>query len=635
VSLVLRRGMRVALAGAHGSGKSLLLQLLSGMAEPLSGTVTAAPGAAPVPPEPPAKLLEEPTVRAAAERALAPLRELERHIRALEHRLDAPGAFAEYALLTEQFERAGGYTAEADLRALLAAFGFPAETLDLPPGFLSAGELRRVQLAGILSAGAPVLLLDQPDLDLTGEMRQAAARRLKGWRGAVLFSSHDREFIRESCTHVAELADGSLRLRRGTFTLKRHFQTVRGHGASARPLFSSDGLQLPLPGGQLLRTGPLAVRPGERILVTGPPGSGRKELLRFLARDHRSGRGAGSGAWHGPVSVMHMDAHLFGLDGALSAAENLERHMSPQRAGQLLELTGFTRSGRQQAAGDLPVRERARAGLALLFGADVDLLLIEAAGEHLDLPRRQLLGEALAAREGALIFSSADRFLARSIALRVWDLTDGRLADYRGGVAGWEHGRLRLEPDAEAPPQDKPAAPAPETAPDPRDVLEERLLALEDLLAEAPLKNNPELTRRLERRRTELTGQLMAAYASGLPEPAPRFRVREADRYFEADRSEDGSGLEFSPLAGSRAWLRVTDSVAHLGVDTPADRCLLPRYRAALINAAVRLTFQLLPVSAVQHFDRSPPPGLLLHAAGNGWHVLNVADFERLEGWRP
>lgn len=638
-SLTLRHGMRVALTGEHGSGKTLLLRLLAGLAEPLAGTVVTAPGAGAAAPEPLSRLLREPTVLAAAGRALRPLRELEQQLRSLERQLDAPGALEEYGLLTARFELAGGYTAEAELRTLLAALGFEGEQLNRPPGTLSAGELRRAQLAGILAAGAPLLLLDEPGRDLSGSMLQTVEVRLKGWRGAVLFSSHDREFIRACATHVAELRGGSLHLRRGTFRRQRRFRD--GRGRSGRVLFSSGPLTLPAGDGTLLRAADLTVHRGERILLTGHTVPGPAQLLRFLADALRpGGQKTETAAVRGqPVTVLHAGRDTHGLDLRLSARENLERHVSTRRTSELLSLSGLAPADRELPARDLPEPALARTGLALLLGVEADLLLIDGAGSALDLPRLELLGETLALTEAAVIFTTPDRFLARSVANRVWSIgPDGSLADFRGGVEGWEGGRLRLEPEAAA---FSPGGPAPAAAaalsvpPGVREQLEDRLLALEDLLAEAPLKKNPELTLRLERRRRQVTAQLMEVYARGLPEPAPRFRVREAGLRFEADFEDGGGNLRFSALEGARPWLKIQDGTAHLGLAEPADRCLLPAYRAALLNAAVRLTFQALPVSAVQYFDRAAPPGLRLQPAGGGWHVLSVRDFELLEGWEP
>lgn len=632
---VLRSGMRVALTGPHGSGKNRLLRVVAGLEEPLTGTVRSAPGAAPVLADDPAFLRTEASVWNAAARPLAPLRALEARIRGLEHHLGTPAALEEYGLLTAQFEEAGGYTAEAELRSLLAAFGFPAERLEADPAALSAGELQRVLLAGTLAAGAPVLLLDQPDLNLDEAMREAVAERLRKWRGAVLFSSHNREFISRCATHTASLEGGRLSVRRGTFTPVRRFRRHTPASGGSRLLFGTDGLKLPLGRSGLLRSGALSVHGGERILLAGANGSGKTTLLRLLAHDHHHGQGDGGISWQEPVRVFHADGEMPVPDGQSSPLQALRQLVSAERATQLLALAGLRRADWQVPAPLLDRTARARTGLALLLAAQADLFLIDEADAGLDLPGLELLEETIAALDGAVIFATHDAFLAESVAGRVWSIAEGELADWRGGVQGWREGRRRLERGLDAP-ESPPSAPlpGPEQPPaDRRAELEDRLLQLEDARAEAALQRNPALLERLERRAAQLTAELMEEYGRGLPEPAPRFRALEDGVIVGADLQADGRSLRLTPLDGTHVRVKVEGDVAHLSVHGPADRCLLPRFRAALLNAAVRLTFQLLPVTAVQHFDRSAPTGLLLEDAGDGWHVLGLDGFEKLEGW--
>jgi len=235
VSLAVAAGDRVGLVGANGSGKSSLLRVMAGKAAPLDGRVLRPPGVS-------TRLLSQAvaavpgdTVKGALLAATLRARELESRLREWEARASGLGAApaggvdaaraaqeaAAYAALTSEFERAGGYGAEAGAREVAAALGFRGAALGREVRTLSAGESRRLQLAVILVAAPDVLLLDEPTNHLDMGAREWLAWRLRTYPGGVVVVSHDRALLDAATTRTLFLADGRAWPQPGAYSLAR------------------------------------------------------------------------------------------------------------------------------------------------------------------------------------------------------------------------------------------------------------------------------------------------------------------------------------------------------------------------------------------------------------------------------
>lgn len=632
LDLTLIAGMRVALAGTADSGAGELLQVLAGILEPGQGTLTVPPGISRG-----AALQDVPasstvTVREYALRALNRLSTLEEQLRRAEQNLDSAAALKRYGELAAEFEAAGGYTAEAELRELLAAFGLgpdrAAETLNS----LSGGELRRLELARTLATRPDILLLENPEAGLDPDMRDRLAQRLAAWPGSLVFTSHDRHFIHGIATHVARLQDGRLNLRRGGFPVRRRTRRPGAADGTRSELFSTDGLKVPLHGGGLIRSGYLSVHAGDRIVLLGENGSGKSTLLDFIAADLHSGHGEAGISWADRTSLTYLDQRNSGLAEDLSALGNLALRMSRERARQLLGFVRLPVSLWDEPVAGLSRAGRSRVGLALILADESRLLLLDEPETGLDLAQIELLEDTILQHPGAVILVTHDRQLAENFAGRVWSLSEDGLSDWRGGMEGFRAGRLRREEQLEVPVSLQQQADAQAAAPSVEE-LEDSLLKLDERLEERTFLSTRQ-TARLERQRGELTARLMELYDSRYPEPAPRFRVRELGLTVRANLAAGADTLEFEALAGVRPRLQVQAGIAHLSLDVPPDRCLLPRVRLALVNAATRLAFYALDVRVVQHYGPDTGPGLLLEAAGSGWYALARPRFEELEGWQ-
>ncbi len=223
VQLDVRAGDRIGLVGRNGEGKTTLLRLLAGL-EPADAGQVILEGEARI-----GYLRQE--VDAASPRSVieetrtvhAPLRALEARVRALEAEISAGGEVSEalarrYDAARDAFERAGGFSAEAELRATLAGLGFRPERWHAPLRTLSGGWIMRVELAKLLLARPGLLLLDEPTNHLDLPSIEWFEGVLLQYPGAVIVVSHDREFLDRHTTRIVEIERGRVSAYRGNYT---------------------------------------------------------------------------------------------------------------------------------------------------------------------------------------------------------------------------------------------------------------------------------------------------------------------------------------------------------------------------------------------------------------------------------
>ena len=224
VTLNLTGGRRVALVGGNGAGKTTLLEILAGLIEPDAGTVTKPRGARiGYLPQDLSEVSEgsvHQQVMAGAGH-LAQLAQILQHLqRRLERAGDGPdhdGLLARYGETQAQFEQLGGYALEAEVAKVLAGLGFSGADADRGVTELSGGWRMRVALGRLLVSEPDILLLDEPTNHLDVDSVAWLERRLAAWPRALLFVSHDRDFIDAVADRIIELASGAATAYEGGF----------------------------------------------------------------------------------------------------------------------------------------------------------------------------------------------------------------------------------------------------------------------------------------------------------------------------------------------------------------------------------------------------------------------------------
>ena len=208
VSLLINRGDRIGLIGINGSGKTTLLRLIAGQETPDAGKVTVWGGVRVryLPQEP--ALDDRLSVLDTLFQSDAPqmrlLRDYEAASLALQRQPADAQVQARFASLTADMDRAAGWSAEAQAKAILSRLGIEpsGETL---VGTLSGGQRKRVALARALLDPGDLLVLDEPTNHVDAETIDWLEQFLLGLPGALLLVTHDRYFLDRVANRIVEL----------------------------------------------------------------------------------------------------------------------------------------------------------------------------------------------------------------------------------------------------------------------------------------------------------------------------------------------------------------------------------------------------------------------------------------------
>ncbi len=687
VTFALKGGEKVGLVGANGAGKTTLLELLAGNLTPTEGRIIRLPGVRVAYAEQHTERWRG-TVWRVAETGLGEVRRLEVALRDAETRLDETG-LAHYGELSALFEAAGGYEAEGALGTALGRLGFSETEFGRDVQTLSGGERSRLALARALAGRADLLLLDEPSsyLDLPGKRWLEGA--LAAYPGGLLLASHDRALLDAVTTRTLHLKNGTLMSYRGSysrFRMQADHAAARGLRERARlgrerrslearvrqqpTLSARRGLErrlarlpAPLQSTASKNTGALTLNAadtkpsslalsaqrlsltqgdtplfqnvslqlytGDKVALVGPNGSGKTSLLKMLsgalfAEDPDASVRFGPG-----VKLAVYDQQSRGLEDGVPLGEQLGQSVSEPRVRSLLALVGLA-----EAFGAPPETlsggQRARAGIAQLLATEANLLLLDEPSEALDVETVEKLEAALQDTKATLIFVSHDAALVDAVATRVVGLVDGELKEYRGGLAGYYAGKLRLEADL---PTDIALAEDAD-APDP----EAELIALEDqavnteaLLAD-PLRFSERDRARLEQRSKELVQLLSERYDARFTPPAPRYRVKEAG--LTLTTNGDTSPIVIQSAAEFEVLLYLDEAtrIGHLRLWGKPGQYLLPWAERALVRGAARLAFEVFGVRALQVQHEGDFSAAGFDPAGGGWWVQEHERYAVREG---
>ncbi len=198
-------GEKVGLVGRNGAGKTTLLKVLGGEARPKAGVVDRPVATGYLSQDPRADVVPDDTGCLAHVLAGQGLDRLQDELEKARVGLEEDPSEANvnrFTRLQEDFEAAGGYAAESEVRRLAAGIGLADDRLDLTLGALSGGERRRLELIRILFAGSDLLLLDEPTNHLDADARTWLLGLLRSYRGALVVVSHDLDLLDDAITRV-------------------------------------------------------------------------------------------------------------------------------------------------------------------------------------------------------------------------------------------------------------------------------------------------------------------------------------------------------------------------------------------------------------------------------------------------
>jgi len=212
VTITLAAGRRTALVGNNGAGKTTLIEILMGEQAPDAGEIHR-------PKDLRIGYLPQELTEISQGTVLDTVLGGASEVRALEHKLTeltellgvTTGAehdrvLAEFGEAQHRFEDLGGYALEAEAQAILSGLGFAPDDGERPLRDMSGGWRMRAALAQLLLAKPDVLILDEPTNHLDTDSVTWLEDTLRAYPGAVLFVSHDRDFIDTVADRVVELA---------------------------------------------------------------------------------------------------------------------------------------------------------------------------------------------------------------------------------------------------------------------------------------------------------------------------------------------------------------------------------------------------------------------------------------------
>ena len=216
-SAVIHRGEKVGLVGPNGAGKSTLFRLVMREEEPDEGQVSIDRG---VTVGHFSQDVGEMSGRSAVAETMdgaGPVSAVAAELHELEHALADPARADELEALVERFghvqarfDELGGYALESRAREILAGLGFTTEMMDGDVGALSGGWKMRVALARILLMRPDAMLLDEPSNHLDLESIIWLEEFLRSYDGAILMTSHDKEFMNRVVSKIVEIDGGEL-----------------------------------------------------------------------------------------------------------------------------------------------------------------------------------------------------------------------------------------------------------------------------------------------------------------------------------------------------------------------------------------------------------------------------------------
>ncbi len=219
-ALQVNRGDRIGLVGPNGAGKSTLFSLILGSQPADDGRVSierdAAIGYLPQESAP----VGEETVLEIALAITEDFVRLHRIIKAREqkHSVEAQHPEDVHDDVHDRYNELNGYIVEAKAKQILAGLGFRDSDLDRPARTLSGGWVMRAHLARLLTQEPDLLMLDEPTNHLDLESLLWFQGYLKGYPGAILVISHDREFLDALVTAIVEIRHQKLVRYTGSFT---------------------------------------------------------------------------------------------------------------------------------------------------------------------------------------------------------------------------------------------------------------------------------------------------------------------------------------------------------------------------------------------------------------------------------
>ena len=528
ISLQVDERDRIALVGKNGAGKSTLLKILVGEEEPTSGEINKKRDLSLSYLAQDSRFESSNTIYDEMLDVFDDLRKTEKTLRQMELEMgektgaDLDKLMQDYDRLSEEFRQAGGFTYEADIRAILNGFKFDESMWQMKIEELSGGQNTRLALAKMLLEKPNLLVLDEPTNHLDIETIAWLENYLVNYSGALLIVSHDRYFLDKVATITLDLTKHSLDRYVGNYSsfveqkeqkllteaknyekqqkeiaaledfvnrnLVRASTTKRAQSRrkqlekmerldkpeagtkSAHMTFHSDKAS----GNVVLTVEEAAVGYDDQILsepinldirkmnavaFVGPNGIGKSTLIKSIVGQIPFIKG--EARFGANVEVGYYDQTQSKLTPHNSVLDELWNDFKLTPEVEIRNRLGaflFSGDDVKKTVGMLSGGERARLLLAKLSMENNNFLILDEPTNHLDIDSKEVLENALIDFDGTLLFVSHDRYFINRVATQVLELSEEGSTLYLGDYDYYLEKKAELEALAAAQAEADPAS---------------------------------------------------------------------------------------------------------------------------------------------------------------------------------
>ena len=493
---------RIALVGKNGAGKSTLLKILVGEEEPTSGEINKKKDISLSYLAQDSRFESENTIYDEMLHVFDDLRRTEQQLRQMELEMgeksgdDLDKLMSDYDRLSENFRQAGGFTYEADIRAILNGFKFDESMWQMKIAELSGGQNTRLALAKMLLEKPNLLVLDEPTNHLDIETIAWLENYLVNYSGALIIVSHDRYFLDKVATITLDLTKHSLDRYVGNYSrfvelkeqklateaknyekqqkeiaaledfvnrnLVRASTTKRAQSRrkqlekmdrldkpeagkkSANMTFHSDKVSgnvvltvenaaIGYDGEILSEPINLDLRKMNAVAIVGPNGIGKSTFIKSIVDQIPFIKG--EKRFGANVEVGYYDQTQSKLTPSNTVLDELWNDFKLTPEVEIRNRLGaflFSGDDVKKSVGMLSGGEKARLLLAKLSMENNNFLILDEPTNHLDIDSKEVLENALIDFDGTLLFVSHDRYFINRVATHVLELSEKGSTLYLG-----------------------------------------------------------------------------------------------------------------------------------------------------------------------------------------------------------
>lgn len=515
ISLQVDERDRIALVGPNGAGKSTLLKLLVGEETPTSGEVNTKKDLTLSYLAQNSRFESDKTIYEEMLKVFEALRQDEKRLRQMEMDMatvsgqDLTRLMMDYDLLAERFRQQGGFTYEAEIKAILNGFKFDESMWQMTIAELSGGQNTRLALAKMLLEKPELLVLDEPTNHLDIETIAWLENYLSNYQGALIIVSHDRYFLDKVATVTLDLTPNGLDRYSGNYSRfmalkaeklvaeEKQFDkqqkeiakledfvqknivrasTTKRAQARRKQLEKIERLDKPTSGRKsahmtfhaekpsgnvVLRVEEAAIGYGDQVLsepinvdinkldaiaVVGPNGIGKSTLIKSIIGQLPLLKGQLK--YGANVETGYYDQTQSHLTPSNTVLEELWQDFSTTSEVDIRNRLGaflFSGDDVKKSVSMLSGGEKARLLLAKLSMENNNFLVLDEPTNHLDIDSKEVLENALIDFDGTLLFVSHDRYFINRLATKVLEITENGSTLYLGDYDYYLEKKAELE----------------------------------------------------------------------------------------------------------------------------------------------------------------------------------------------